>query len=93
MFNDIHILSDYIPIDLCVICNLDKDGKDRIRQMRLGNARINGLLRMLCHFSIDVKIVYLTVIALVCTVPICGRNTRTCTLVKFDYQLITHAEL
>ena len=37
----------------------------------------------------DVKLFYLTVIALPCTVPICGRNTRKRLLVKSEYLLIT----
>ena len=58
--------------------------KSNIRQMRSVYASSNRLLRMFRHCSIYVKIVYLTVIALLCTVPICGQNTKKRLLVKFE---------
>ena len=40
-----------------------------------------------------IKLFYLTVIALLCTVPICGQNTRKRLLVKFESHLITHRRI
>ena len=57
-------------------CSLNKDDKDILRQLRSVYARSNRILRIFSHCSIDVKLFYLTVIALPCTVPICGHNTR-----------------
>ena len=45
------------------------------------------------HCSINVNIVYLTVIALLCTVPICGRNVIKLILVKPDLHLKTHRDV
>ena len=48
---------------------------------------------MFSHCSIDVKLFYLTVIALRCTVPTCGRNTRKRILVKFEKRLIMRIDV
>ena len=63
-------------------CNLNKDGKYILRQIRSVYTPCNRPLRMFSHCSIDVKLFYLTVIALLCTAPICGQNTRKRLLVK-----------
>ena len=67
-------------------CNLNKDDKDILRQMRYVYARSNRLLRMFNNCSIDVKIGLLNsyCTSLCCSYKFCRWNTRKRILVKFE---------
>ena len=65
-------------------CNLNKDDKDILGQMTSLYARSNGYFVCLVIAVLLQKLFYLTVIALLCTVPICGQNARKCLLVKCE---------
>ena len=67
-----------------IFCNLNKDDKDILRQMRSDMCVVIGYIVCLVIAVLMYKLFYLTVIALPCTVSICGQNIRKRLLVKFE---------